>query len=87
MLINASVPACVLATSILLVWLLGLRLGTWARAECCLLFTFQALSLHSHVKRFVCFKKAFAVIEKECIKSGVNKLNWCEGLIGLGGEV
>lgn len=77
----------VVATSIFLVGLLGLRLGTWARADCHLLFTFQALSLHSHIKRFICFKKVFAVIEKECIKSGVNKLNWCEGLIGFGGEV
>lgn len=40
-----------------------------------------------HIKRFVCFKKACAVTAKECIKSGVNKLNWCEGLIGFGVEV
>lgn len=58
-------------------------LGCCARADC---FTFWDLVLCSHIKRFVCFKKACAVIVKECIKSGVNKLNWCEGLIGFGGR-
>lgn len=58
-------------------------LGCCARADC---FTLWDLVQCSHVKRFVCFKKVCAVIVKECIKCGVNKLNWCEGLIGFGGE-
>lgn len=60
--------------------------GSCARADCCHRFTFRDLVPHPHIKRFVCFKKACAVTAKECIKSGVNKLNWCEGLIGFGGR-
>jgi len=58
-------------------------LGCCARADC---FAFWDPVLRSHVKRFVHFKKTCAVIAKECIKSGVNELNWCEGLIGFGGR-